>query len=194
MCWRETKDLPWAPPTSGPPIESGRTWPYVPCAYCSSEDVAQTSNAYRQTCQSFESKHCRSTPNAYRPVKINAYGRRHVFIGARWRRTNKPCMPSNAHAARPLSPYDAHGVRLPSPQSVSSTSTPFIYALKKNPCDRSRHGFFRIIMNMCNPNIDVQRYKHTLASTNDFYIYKKSGIQQFFFIFFSEISEKLVIN
>jgi len=50
-------------------------------------------------------------------------------------------------------------------------------------------------MEMYNPNMHVLRYKHTLASTNDFYIYKKIVFNNFFkFLFFSEISEILVIN
>ena len=54
--------------------------------------------------------------------------RRRVFVNAQRRSTDKPCMPSSAHAARLLSPRDAYAVCLPAPQSASNTSTPLIYA------------------------------------------------------------------
>ena len=44
----------------------------------------------------------------------------------------------------------------------------------------------RIIMNVYNPNVHGLRYKHTLASTNEFYIYKNIVFNNLFsFLFFS---------
>jgi len=46
--------------------------------------------------------------------------------------------------------------------------------------------FERIIMNKYNPNIHVLRYKHTLASTNNFYIHKKRVFNKLFYFIFSQ--------